>query len=208
MASLAADVNTQKSSAALQSQRFDLENQQVKDQLRQVEAQLATALANQKRAAQEQENERLTLEKAQIENVQLKNQLHSEATEKSRYLEESKHQKTFIGKLQSEKTETQAELASLKRNVNKIMLTQRNPAVKTEAVDDERLRLGERMIAEVQSRKKDTSLLGSQLQEVFVRNETLSKSILERNSALLEAKDQIEQYKKKLETLFREKKQE
>ena len=151
---------------------------------------------------------RLTLEKAQIENVQLKNQLHSEATEKSRYLEESKHQKTFIGKLQSEKTETQAELASLKRNVNKIMLTQRNPAVKTEAVDDERLRLGERMIAEVQSRKKDTSLLGSQLQEVFVRNETLSKSILERNSALLEAKDQIEQYKKKLETLFREKKQE
>ena len=88
------------------------------------------------------------------------------------------------------------------------MLTQRNPAVKTEAVDDERLRLGERMIAEVQSRKKDTSLLGSQLQEVFVRNETLSKSILERNSALLEAKDQIEQYKKKLETLFREKKQE
>lgn len=123
-------------------------------------------------------------------------------------MEESKHQKTFIGKLQSEKTETQAELASLKRNVNKIMLTQRNPAVKTEAVDDERLRLGERMIAEVQSRKKDTSLLGSQLQEVFVRNETLSKSILERNSALLEAKDQIEQYKKKLETLFREKKQE
>ena len=150
----------------------------------------------------------MTLEKAQIENVQLKNQLHSEATEKSRYLEESKHQKSFIGKLQSEKTETQAELASLKRNVNKIMLTQRNPAVKTEAVDDERLRLGERMIAEVQSRKKDTSLLGSQLQEVFVRNETLSKSILERNSALLEAKDQIEQYKKKLETLFREKKQE
>ena len=107
-------------------------------------------------------------------------------------MEESKHQKTFIGKLQSEKAETQAELASVKRNVNKIMLTQRNPAVKTEAVDDERLRLGERMIAEVQSRKKDTSLLGSQLQEVFVRNETLSKSILERNSALLEAKDQIE----------------
>ena len=99
-------------------------------------------------------------------------------------------QKTFIGKLQSEKSETQAELASLKRNVNKIMLTQRNnPAVKNEVVDDERLRLGERMIAEVQSRKKDTSLLGSQLQEVFVRNETLSKSILERNSALLEAKD-------------------
>ena len=61
------------------------------------------------------------------------------------------------------------------------------------------------MIAEVQSRKKDTSLLGSQLQEVFVRNETLSKSILERNSALLEAKDQIEQYKRKVETLVREK---
>ena len=75
-------------------------------------------------------------------------------------------------------------------------------------LDDERLRLGERMIAEVQSRKKDTSLLGSQLQEVFVRNETLSKSILERNSALLEAKDQIEQYRKKVETLVREKKQE
>ena len=75
-------------------------------------------------------------------------------------------------------------------------------------LDDERLRLGERMIAEVQSRKKDTSLLGSQLQEVFVRNETLSKSILERNSALLEAKDQIEQYRRKVETLVREKKQE
>ena len=43
------------------------------------------------------------------------------------------------------------------------MLTQRNPAVKNEVVDNERLRLGERMIAEVQSRKKDTSLLGSQL---------------------------------------------
>ena len=134
-------------------------------------------------------NERLAREKSQIENIQLKSQLQSEVVMKSKHVEESKHQKTFISKLQSEKTETQAELASLKRNVNKIMLTQRNPAVKNEAIDDERLRLGERMIAEVQSRKKDTSLLGSQLQEVFVRNETLSKSILERNSALLEAKD-------------------
>jgi len=35
--------------------------------------------------------------------------------------------------------------------VNKVMLTQRNnsTAVKNEAIDDERLRLGERMIAEV-----------------------------------------------------------
>ena len=51
--------------------------------------------------------------------------------------------------------------------------------------------MGERMIAEIENRKKDTTLLGSQLQEVYVRNEKLSNSIEERNSALLEAKDRV-----------------
>ena len=50
-------------------------------------------------------------------------------------------------------------------------------------------------------------MLGSQLQEVFVRNETLSKSILERNSALIEAKDQIDNLKKMLEKIGKEKRQ-
>lgn len=103
----------------------------------------------------------------------------------------------------------QTEIASLKRNVNKVMLTQRNgTSVKNETVDDERLRLGERMIAELQGRKRDTSLLGSQLQEVFMRNETLSNHILERNSAVLQVKDENESLKKVIEKVTREKMQE
>ena len=67
--------------------------------------------------------------------------------------------------------------------------------------------MGERMIAEIENRKKDTTLLGSQLQEVYVRNEKLSNSIEERNSALLEAKDRVNALKTSIETIDREKRQ-
>ena len=50
-----------------------------------------TAQANQKRVAEDHENERLVNEKARMENIHLRSQLQNEATEKSRYLEESKH---------------------------------------------------------------------------------------------------------------------
>ena len=54
-----------------------------------------------------------------------------------------------------------------------------SPARTEEASSDlqKRLRLGERMIAEQETRKRDTSVLGAQLQEVFVRNEKLQEAI-------------------------------
>ena len=82
----------------------------------------------------------------------------------------------------------------MKRNVNKVMLSQKHVGLKSEEDNttvQESLRMGERMIAEFENRKKDTSLLGSQLQEVWLRNEKLSKSIEERNSAFLAARDKI-----------------
>ena len=82
-------------------------------------------------------------------------------------------------KLREEKTKLSTELAEMKRNVNKIMLSGKAANVKSEDAmlpesAAERLRLGERMIATMENSKRSTSLLGSQLQEIYVRNEKLS----------------------------------
>ena len=190
LSSFAADLNTQKSTTVLQSQRFDQECSQFRDQLRQLQEQLKTSQVACAQGQLDLTNERSAHEKIQIEKLQLQSQLQAEVQDKSKHIEESKEQKMFIGKLQSEKTESQTELASLKRNVNQLMLRQR---VKNEGegeASQEKIRLGERLVAELESRKKDTSVLGSQLQECFVRNEKLSKVIEERSTALLSAKDQ------------------
>ena len=49
-----------------------------------------------------------------------------------------------------------------------------------------RFRACERMIAESQNRKRDTSLLGAQLQEMLVRNEKLASKMEGRESMLME----------------------
>lgn len=58
----------------------------------------------------------------------------------------------------------------------------------------------------MENSKKDTSLLGSQLQEVYVRNEKLSKTINERNSAFLKIMEKNKNLESHLDELNREKK--
>ena len=55
-----------------------------------------------------------------------------------------------------------------------------------DAAMTERFRHCERIIAESQSRKRDTSLLGAQLQEMLVRNEKLTDTMEKRDSKLME----------------------
>jgi len=69
--------------------------------------------------------------------------------------------KTYMLKLEADKKAMQAEHVELRKNVNRVML--RRP-VKNEEADKtvvEKFRLSERINAENQLRKKDTSLLGS-----------------------------------------------
>jgi hypothetical protein len=51
--------------------------------------------------------------------------------EKENLQKDQRQQQVFISKLQSEKMEQQKELASLKRNVNKIMLSKQHVGLKS-----------------------------------------------------------------------------
>ena len=52
--------------------------------------------------------------------------------EKENLQKDQRQQQVFISKLQGEKMEQQKELASLKRNVNKIMLSKQHVGLKSE----------------------------------------------------------------------------
>ena len=63
------------------------------------------------------------------------------------------------------------------------------------------------MISEAQNRKKDTSLLGAQLQELIVRNQKLASTTSQRDDILLEKSGQINLLNERLTKVLAEKKQ-
>ena len=71
--------------------------------------------------------------------------------------------KQFIEKLQEEKHALQQKHVSLQTNVGKVMLMNQDKSAQDEVAATERHQFAQRMIAEAQNRKKDTSMLGAQI---------------------------------------------
>ena len=111
----------------------------------------------------------------------------------------------MVAKLNQDKNELVLELSKLKKEINTLMLVNaprstgllmQEPAAdlnnEQHTIQRQRLLEGEKLIADINATKKDTNLLGAKLQEMYLRNETLSAKLNERNSHLLEAKKMAE----------------